>query len=290
MRAIQSEVPDAERISPSLKPNERVPRLLASPTRFFLVLAALFTTHVFIRLIASPVANVDECGQLIFAQRFQWGYGPQPPLYTWLQLVLFQVFGLSILALSLLKNVLLFAIYAFTYATTRGLTGSHLTGLIAAMGLMFIPQIAWESQRDLTHSVLATTMAAATLFIFVRLAQTKARWLYVILGVCFGLGLLSNYSYALLALGLLIAALTVPDYRRTILTPWLLLSLAIAVALVLPHALWARDHASVVLASTYKLKIQTSVSWLSTWLAPFPSLAIAWFSRVISITLVFLLL
>lgn len=270
--------------------SEWTPRLLSSPARLVWVLAFLFTTHVLIRTASSSVADLDEAGQLIFTQNLQWGYGPQPPLYTWLQLGFFKVFGPGIVGLSLLKNTLLFLIYVFVYGTARLISRSHVTGLVAAMGLMFIPQLAWESQRDLTHSVLATTMAAATLLVFVRLTQTNARWLYLTLGACIGLGLLSNYSYALLAVGLILAALTVPEYRRRILLPWLLLSLAVATALVLPHALWALDHPNTVLATSHKLKIQPSVSWLNTALAPFLSLAAAWFSHVISIAAVYLVL
>lgn len=278
--------------TPRAPSSELLPRAVSSPSRFLFIVAALFAAHIFIRLFTSPLADLDESEQLVFTQTYEWGYGPQPPLYTWLQTSLFRLFGPSLFALALLKNVLLFGIYAFTYAATKRLTRQHVTAVVASISLMFIPQIAWESQRDLTHSVLATTLAAATLFVFLQLTESNARrpLLYPLLGICFALGILSNYNYALFVTGLLVASICVKEFRALVLTPWILLSLIIAAAITWPHWIWVRDHAPLVMATTHKLRIQPSASFINVAFNSVRSLAGAWLSHIISLVLVFLVL
>ena len=263
-----------------------VPSFLGSPGRLLLFLGAVFATHVVVRLITSPATVLDESEQLVFSQLWQWGYGPQPPLYTWIQILVFKISGPSILGLSLLKNVLLFGIYAFTYGAGRIVTQSHAGGVIAALSLFFIPQLAWESQRDLTHSVLATFMASATLFIFLKLHLSRARSLYLLLGLLFGLGALSNHNYALLFVGLLGAALCLREFRALVLNPWMLVAIGIAALLVLPHSIWISKNWSTVVSTSHKLQIRTETSWLISALHALGSLAGAWFSHIASVVLI----
>ena len=54
-----------------------------------ILLGAYLLASLLIRVIISGGLELDESEQVILAQAFQWGYGPQPPLYTWLQSVFF---------------------------------------------------------------------------------------------------------------------------------------------------------------------------------------------------------
>src|SRR5512133_574724 len=85
-----------------------LPAVLRGSGRFVLCLALLFGGHAVLRTVLSPTANLDEAEQLMLTQDWALGYGPQPPLYTWLQACVFQVFGVSIFSLAVLKNGLLF--------------------------------------------------------------------------------------------------------------------------------------------------------------------------------------
>src|ERR1051325_2380554 len=96
-----------------------VPSFVATRRRFLVLLAIIFGLHVLVRLLTSPVADLDESEQLVFSQAWQWGYGPQPPLYTWLQILVFKICGPSVLGLSLFKNFLLFGGFACPYFAAR---------------------------------------------------------------------------------------------------------------------------------------------------------------------------
>jgi 4-amino-4-deoxy-L-arabinose transferase-like glycosyltransferase len=228
--------------------------------QLLLVILIYFTAQIVLRTLISNSADLDEADELIQTQRFSWGYGPQPPLYTWIQIGFIKAFGLSIFSLALLKNLLLFCTYLFTYLNARFITRRHDCGAAAAASLLFIPQIAWESQRDLSHSVLAATLAAATFFCFLRL-RTRPDWVrYVVFGLCVGFALLSKFNYALLILGLVLAALSVPQWRTTVWNSRMSLVPAIALIVCLPTGLWILHHRELAFETVSKLHIRQSES------------------------------
>lgn len=242
-------------------------RLAGTPIRFVRLVALYFGIQIALRIITSPTADLDESEQLVFTQIFQWGYGPQPPLYTWLQMVFFQLFGVSLFSLALMKNLLLFGAYYFTYDSARRITGEHRAGVTAALLLFLFPHISWESQRDLTHTVLAAMMAVATLNVFLALHERPRLWKYLLLGGCVGLGIISNYNYAFIGLGLLCAAAICKPYRRTVLDARMALALGIAGAIVAPHLNWVAGHHDLVMVSVNKFDTQENTSEMhAAWL------------------------
>lgn len=213
------------------------------------LLAAYFLYQVAARLLISSTLDLDEAEQLILTRELRLGYGPQPPLYTWLQWLVFQLTGPSVLGLTLLKNGLLAATYLFTYGAARRLLDDRALAVMAAAGLVFIPQIVWESQRDLSHSVLVTTCAAGLLFALVKVITTGRRRWFIALGGALAAGLLAKYSFVLYAGALLAAAVWLPATRPRLLRPGLALALALAAAAAGPHFLWALGHLDQVTTS-----------------------------------------
>lgn len=208
-----------------------------------------FALQLTMRVLTAEGVELDEAEQLLWTQDLRWGYGPQPPLYTWLQWAFFQVFGVSIFALALLKNLLLLGTYSFTWLAARRLLDPKLAALSSAC-LLLLMQIVWESQRDLTHSVLVTTSAAATLALVIELLRRPRSGLYLLLGASVACGLLAKYSFALFIVAFGSALLWTPGTRRVLLDRRVLLSVAVVGLLVTPHALWVADHLSEAVNST----------------------------------------
>src|SRR5882724_10514380 len=149
MMLIRSQQPQAQ--TTSEKQSE------APGLRWLLFLfVSYFLGQAISRGLISETLGMDEAQEVLLAQKWSWGYGPQPPLYTWLVMVFAKVFGLSSFTMALLKNVLLFGIYLLTYFTARRITLSHLAAVAAAVALQFMPSIAYEAHRELTHSILAS--------------------------------------------------------------------------------------------------------------------------------------
>ncbi len=262
----------------------------AWPTRCQLLAAFLcyFGLHIVIRTLLSSSVDLDESEQVLFGQRLSWGYGPDPPLYTWLQIGFFSVFGQWIFSLALLKNLLLFGAYVLTYWNARLITRSHFCGVAAAVSLLFVPQFAWESQRDLTHSVLSSTLAAATLFCFLRSHETKRLLWWVLLGVCAGLGVLSKFNFGFWILGLLVAACSLRDFRPAVLHKGMWLAAMICVLILLPTGLWSLAHPQLAFGAASKLKLAESAGWLKPVSIALRNVIVAIVSFVGPLTLVYL--
>ena len=110
-----------------MSPEPTMPRLAEDnhlPTgKILCLLAAYFLLHIAVRIATSDSLELDEAEQLVLGQALSWGYGTKPPLYSWLQLGFFQIFGERVLALSTLKNLLLFCTYLCTFLAARRLAG-----------------------------------------------------------------------------------------------------------------------------------------------------------------------
>jgi len=237
-------------------------RFFENPRKALGLLAGYFSLHVVLRSLVSDSMQTDEAEQCLVTQVWLWGYGSQPPLYTWLQIPLFAVFGVNLFALALLKNCLLFTIYLFTYLTGREIFRETRHALLAAFSLLSIVLFAWESQRDQTHLVLATAVATATLYVAVRLTKSRAAGWYCLLGLLAGLGVLSKYNYAVMVVSLLLAAISLPALRAAILSPKLLLTVAGFLLMVAPHTHWAMTNPELLLSQSNKFKIPETGNFL----------------------------
>jgi len=237
-----------------------IDRLFRHPFSPLLLIAVYLLLQWLLRVISGGGFELDEAEQLVLGQRLQLGYNPDPPFYTWLQIPLFKLLGEGAAALSLLKNLLLFATYVSTYFIGRHCGLSRQRAGLAALSLILLPQIGWESQRDLTHSVLVTTVAAVSLWAVLALLDGRRHWRqYLLLGVLLGLGVLSKWNYVLLAVALVI---TLASLRPGLLfRPASLLSLLLFAALIVPFLLWAQENLTVVTETSYKLKVDAIPYW-----------------------------
>ena len=206
------------------------------------LLAAYGLLHVLIRLVISESAELDEAEQLLLSQSFAIGYTDQPPLYTWLLIGFEAIFGVDILSLAILKNLLLFITHLCLFLAARVVLNDANLASLTSLSLWLVPQIAWESHRDLTHSVLVTSVSSGFLYVLMTLLHTRRTWCYLMLGLLLGLGALSKHSFLLFAAALLAAVLSQREVRGLLLDRRMLLVCALAGLVVLPHFLWLLDH------------------------------------------------
>ena len=215
---------------------------------FAALLALYLATHFVLRLLFPQTLELDEAEQMVLAQQLALGYSVQPPLYTWLQWGTFQLFGPSVLSLALLKYSLLAITFGMLYLIARKMLPTAGLCALAVFSLLLIPSFAWESLRDLTHSVLVTAIAVSALYSIVRLGERGRQWDYVMLGVLLGLGVLSKYSFAIAAAAMLLAVLGLPAYRQRILHKRFGLTLLAGFVVVLPHLIWMFMHREPLMA------------------------------------------
>lgn len=232
-----------------------------SAARWLLALAVYLGAQVLVRLWTGDALELDEAEQVLWTQRLALGYGTQPPLYTWLQRGVFELVGVSVLGLTLLKHALLALTYLFTFAAARTLMPVPLAALASA-SMLLIPQIGWESHRDLTHTVACTTMAAAAWWAVLALRERPTPARFAALGLAAGLGVLAKYSFVAVALALWLALATAPETRRLALHRGMALAAAVAAAVVAPHALWLAGNLAQATGGTLeKMGTAAALPW-----------------------------
>lgn len=238
------------------------------------ILLIYFFLHAIARSVVSPSLDYDESEQVFLSQCLSYGYNSQPPLYTWVQTAFFELLGYSVFSLAALKNLLLCGTYLLVFASVRKATDDVSLGAIATIGLLTIPQISWESHRDLSHTVAVTFATMLTFYSVVGLAKDgRSRW-YVLIGFATAVGILSKYNFAIVIVGLIVAGLTVPAYRRC-LHDWRMgIAVCIAAAMILPHAIWMGTHLELISSKTLStLAANQSNDWFENVSAGFTALA-----------------
>lgn len=245
----------------------RLLTFLERPAAVPAIVAALMTAFWAIRTTLLDGLGGDEAEQVLFAQSLRWGYDTaNPPLYTWLLIGLFDLFGKSASLVLAFKFAILGAVYIALHFTARRALGPErsLDAALAALSPLLLFFVGWYALFSYSHSLLNALFVILTFGLALRLAG-DGRWrVYAALGVVVGLGVLTKYSFSLFLLGLLVAGLTLSETRARILSPRLFLSIAIAVSVVAPHALWlAGSLAALRDAVVYKLEIDAATPWLT---------------------------
>ncbi|MCW1754448.1 ArnT family glycosyltransferase [Rhizobium acaciae] len=242
----------------------------------FALLAAYFALQVGVRLATSHSLDLDEAEQAFRSQWLAAGYGPQPPFYNWLQYTVFQFAGVSLTALSIVKNLLLFISYLLYGLTARLVLRDKARVAIATLGLLTIPQMAFEMQRDLTHTVAVFFSASIFFYGFIRSLKQPSLASYLIAGIGIGFGLLAKYNFAILPAAALIAALSDARLRPRIFDWRLVLTAVVALVITLPHLFWLKDNLDFATARTLeKMTASGDASYLTQVAMGVGSLALA---------------
>jgi 4-amino-4-deoxy-L-arabinose transferase-like glycosyltransferase len=220
---------------------------------------------LFRSFICNATLSYDEAEQIVFAQTFAAGYPAQPPLYDWMQWLIFQGLGVNLFSLSVLKFTLVAACFYVYYLICSQYCAKNETLIwCATLSWALIPNISYDFLPHRTHVILALLASALTWYWFIKPCSSKLGW-YLGLGIIIGIGLLSKFNYLLFLAVLFTAALTVKPYRLKMLTPQFLVSIALAVLISSPYCLWLLHHQQLGFHASYKLNSPGDSHWYG-WL------------------------
>jgi 4-amino-4-deoxy-L-arabinose transferase-like glycosyltransferase len=228
-------------------------------------LSAYFVLQAALRIASLSSLGLDDAEMAVITQEFAAGYGSQPPLYNWIQILATDIFGLGVPAFVITHFLLLWLTFVFMFLSARVVLEDDVKAAAVALALFTLPQIGWEAQRALTHSVLSITTASFTLYVALVMLKTGSWGSYLALGLALALGVLSKYSYVPFALALLIAAATIPSLRPRILSVRFAAALLLMALLLVPHLHWVATHEAETLSRTRKFKIQQDTGLLLAW-------------------------
>ena len=201
---------DMDRFRPGIRaarspcPQSALPAFPCNSRWLALGLAVFFIGQTAIRLAFPHALESDEAQQVLWSQWLTKTYPGQPPLYTWIVIGLGRFSPSPIWTLAVLKNTLLLIFHLSVLAAGKRLFADPFRPVLATVSLFLIPQIAWESQRDLTHSVLAMSLAAMLFVTTLDLLRHPAPWRAGCWGVLAAALLLAklNGLYVLIAISL----------------------------------------------------------------------------------------
>jgi 4-amino-4-deoxy-L-arabinose transferase-like glycosyltransferase len=215
--------------------------------------ALYFTAQAALRVWLGGALEVDEAEMVVIAKDWQMGYGPQLPLYNWIQVAAFRIFGVSTAGLAVPKNMVLWLAAVGLFAGLRRVLpfGPALAG---ALSLAFLPNVVWEFQRASTHSIALLAMTTWTIGFGLVALDRGLRRDWILLGVVMGLGGLSKANYWLVPATLFFAAYLpgVGPANRPRLAGLVISAGVAGVIVSLPYG-WAITHPDAALASTPKM-------------------------------------
>jgi len=236
-------------------PTSRIKILAASNTAMLFVLC-YFAFQVFFLTMISNGAGIDDAEQLAYVGALQWGYGgSQAPLYTWINSIAGDLFGISLFTLYLVKFSMLASLFASVYFGARLLGLSRMVAAAGMLGMFMLPQISWESQRTLTHSVGGTTGCAWAFLAFAWHMRSRSWYSAVLLGLGIAAGLLGKFNASFFLIALILAGLSIPAYRSVLVSRTSIAAVLTFVVAVTPTALWALSHKENLLARSHKFEM-----------------------------------
>lgn len=229
------------------------------PAAIVMVAAYLALQTVILSILATWAGTgvgVDDAEQLIYLPYLWAGYGgSQPPLYTWINWLAAQIFGTNIFTLKLVKYSVLFLAACSVFAAMRRFGYTKATASAAMLGLFTIPQIAWESQRALSHSVAVVGFCALLLLAMANLIERRSVIAYAVFGLSTAAAILAKYNDVFLVLALVAAVLSLRELRGAILDPKFAISVAVAILVLAPTTYWSLMHPADLLARGEKFGI-----------------------------------
>ncbi|RWK33119.1 MAG: glycosyl transferase family 39 [Mesorhizobium sp.] len=218
---------------------------------------AFALAYCLVQIVVMPLSShfvgtgvgVDDAEQLMAMRFLAAGYGgSQPPLYTWFGILTASLVGTSILALKIVKYTLLAGGLVASFATVRRLGYSARAATAAMFGLLLFPQIVWEMQHALTHSVAVFCFSSLLLLAVAELQKRRSTAAYVLLGLATAAAMLSKYNEVIFLAALFLAALSVRETREAIFDRRFLISVVVAILACLPTFYWSLTHLGDLLA------------------------------------------
>jgi 4-amino-4-deoxy-L-arabinose transferase-like glycosyltransferase len=224
--------------------------LVRRPELVFWLIGAYYAIAVIVRVLRSEGLQTDEAEQLFQSQFLLMGYGRQPPFYNWLQYGAVQLFGPSIFALSIVKNLLLFLSCVFYGLAARSVLQDRVLSSAAMLGVLALPAVTVLAQRDLTHAVATMFSVSLFLYAYLRTLTRPSLWGYVLTGIAVGIGAISKYNFVIVPLAAVLAILPEAELRKRLFDWRVLPALLVAAAICLPHGLWALHNVDTATSGT----------------------------------------
>jgi 4-amino-4-deoxy-L-arabinose transferase-like glycosyltransferase len=194
----------------------------------------------------------DEFLYLAMGDHLSWGYLEVPPSIAVFAKLTQWLWGDSLFAIRFFPAVLGSLVVLLTGLIVWELGGNRFAMLLAGVSMIIAP-VYLRAHTLFQPVVFDQFYWVLGFFLLILLINNVQRhYLWVLLGVVGGLGLLNKYSMFFWGFALLVGLLLTP-HRKHLLTRWLWIAAATAFVLFLPNLIWQISHGWPVFEHIRKL-------------------------------------
>ncbi len=216
-----------------------MPAKLRTDAGVLILLAVLFV--VLHAATSAPYGfHRDELATLDDARHLEWGFVAYPPLTPAVGRLELSLFGISTLGVRLLPILALALAVVLSGLMARELGGPRRSQVLTALSVAIIPIVTIQTavlqyvSFDYLWGVLLT-------YLLVRLLNTEDPCWWLPIGAVIGLGMMTKYTMAFFAVGL-VGGVLLTKARRHLLSPWLWAGVAVSLLIFLPNLIWQIQH------------------------------------------------
>lgn len=216
---------------------------LATPRRIWYLILCYILLIGLSRLFIFPQVLLRNEAEIVYqAQWLKAGYGIQPPLYTWIQYLSDQLFGIQIFPVVIFKLIIIIITYFGIYKIFSFTSADNPHAVsVGMLSLGLVVQL-WYETFVISHTLLVTMASVWSVYFMIRISDKPSGTKYIILGLLLGIGFLSKYNFVLVILSILIAGLSIDKIKRAIITPKILLTVITFFLIISPHLIWVFDN------------------------------------------------
>jgi hypothetical protein len=204
-----------------------------------IVMLAIFLLHFIVNMNGAYGFFRDELYYIACSEHLSWGYVDQPPLSVYLLKICRLLMGDSLAGIRVLPALCIATVIWITALIVKEMGGNFLAIMLASVAVFVSPiHIAMGSFYSMNP--IDMVVWALVAFIILRIVHTEEKYLWIVLGIVLGLGLLNKISVLFIGAGL--AAGLIFTQRKWLRTPWPYLAGAIAFVMFAPYMLWNVQH------------------------------------------------
>lgn len=228
----------------------------------------------------------DEMLYFAMGSHLSWGFASTPPFMALLAFIIKTIFGYQEFFVKLFPALAGGGIIILIALFTREIGGKLFAVFTACMA--YIISIGMLRTASLFQPVIFELFFwMLFLFFVLKLVRTQNPKFWIVIGISFGLAFLNKYSVVFLGLATFIAIL-VSEYRKLLLSKYLLYGILAGLIIMIPNLLWQFNHKFPVvthmseLYSTQLIHVSKMTFLLEQILMNFTSILI-WLTGLIGI-------
>ena len=227
---------------------------------FLIFLFFHFTIWTLIPTISNVNLPLDTIEALAWGSNLEWGFNKHPPLSAFVLEIIFNIFGRQDWAYYLLSQIFIVATFIIIYIFSIDFFKDKSFALISVIlleGIFFYN----FTTPEFNVNVCQLPFWALSVYLTWRCIKYDKLFDYILLGICFGLGILSKYLFVYLVAGIKLIFLYLLFKKIKIKSKKFLIVGPIVLLILLPHLIWLIDNNYSTIIYALKRTGETKSIW-----------------------------